>query len=198
MPKTVIAALALAAVLAGCSSAPTTRYYVVGPLAAPAAAPMQSPGVVVAAVRLPQYLERPQLVTRSGDNRLQLQEFHQWGGNLAKDLTRVLTENLSQLLHSDAVVAAPHTLRLRPDFRVEVEVLRFERADDARVHLTAKWWLSRGADGSMLAGATTTQASAPLPEAPTFDATVAAMSGAYGELSREIAQAIARQPKANP
>jgi uncharacterized lipoprotein YmbA len=195
----VIAALALVAALAaGCSSAPVTRYYVVAPLEAAAAAPAAGPGVVVAAVRVPQYLDRPQLVTRSGESQLQLQEFHQWGGNLAKDLTRVLAENLAQLLPSDAVVAAPHTLRLRPDFRVEVEVLRFERAADARVRLAAKWWLSRGADGAPLAGTTTTLASEPLPASPTFDATVAAMSGTYAELSRVIAQAIARQPKVAP
>jgi len=204
MHKLVIAAFALAAALAtGCSSAPPMRYYVVTPLEetagaalslSPAAAP--GPGVVVAGVRLPQYLERPQLVTRSGDNRLQVEEFNHWGGNLAKDLTRVLAENLSQLLRSDAVVAAPHTLRVRPDYRVEVEVLRFERGGDARVHLTAKWWLMRGADGAPLAGPTTTLASEPLPAAPTFEPTVAAMSRAYGELSRAIAQEILRQPKA--
>lgn len=206
MHKDVIAAftLTLAVALAtGCSTAPPMRYYVVTSLEGTAAAAsppasMSGPSVAVAGVRLPQYLERPQLVTRSGDNQLQVEEFHQWGGNLAKDLTRVLAENLARLLRSDAVVAAPHTQRLRPDYRVEVEVLRFERADDARVYLTAKWWLLRGADGAQLAGPTTTLTSEPLPAAPTFDPTVAAMSRAYGELARAIAQVIAQQPKAAP
>ena len=191
-------ALALAVALAtGCSSVPPVRFYVVTPLAGPApAAAVRAPSVVVAAVRLPEYLERPQLVTRSGDNRLQLEEFHQWGGNLAKDLTRVMAENLSRLLGSDAVVGAPHTLRMRPDYRVELEVLRFERAGDARVHLTAKWWLQRGAGGAPLASPTSALASEPLPEAASFELTVAAMSGVYGELSRVIAQAIAQQEKA--
>jgi len=191
-------ALALAAALAtGCSSVAPVHFYVVTPLAGPPpAARAPGPGVVVAAVRLPEYLERPQLVTRSGDNRLQLEEFDQWGGNLAKDLTRVMAENLSLLLGSDAVVAAPNTLRMRPDYRVEVEVLRFERAGDARVHLVAKWWLQRGADGSPLAGTTTTLVSEPLPGAASAELTVAAMSGVYGELSRIIAQAVPRQEKA--
>jgi hypothetical protein len=172
------------------------RFYVVTPIAGQEpVARAQGPGVVVAAVRLPQYLERPQLVTRSGDNRLQLEEYHQWGGNLTKDLTRVMSENLSLLLGSEVVVTAPHTLRVRPDFRLELEVLRFERASDARVHLTAKWWLHRGGDGSLLAGATTTLASEPLTDPASAELTVAAMSGVYGELSRAIAQAIARQEK---
>jgi uncharacterized lipoprotein YmbA len=199
MPKVAIAAVAYllaAALAAGCASGPPVRFYVVTPIAGQApAARAQGPGVVVAAVRLPEYLERPQLVTRSGDNRLQLEEYHQWGGNLTKDLTRVMAENLSLLLGSDVVVAAPHTLRVRPDFRLELEVLRFERASDARVHLTAKWWLQRGGDGSLLAGATTTLASEPLQDPASAELTVAAMSGVYGELSRAIAQAIARQEK---
>jgi uncharacterized protein len=189
-------ALALAVALASCSSVPPVRFYVVTPSAVPAP-PALAPGprVVVAAVRLPEYLDRPQLVTRSGDNRLQLEEFHQWGGNLARDLTRAMAENLSRLLGSDAVVAAPHTLRMRPDYRVEIEVLRFERAADARVHLTAKWWLQRGADAAPLASPTAALASEPLPEAAAFEGTVAAMSAVYGELSRAIAQAIERQEK---
>lgn len=191
-------ALALAAAIAaGCSSAPPVRFYVVAPLAGPAPAQRApGPAVAVAAVRLPEYLERPQLVTRSGDHRLQLEEYHQWGGNLGKDLTRVMAENLSLLLGSDAVVAAPHTLRTRPDYRVEVEVLRFERAADSRVHLSAKWWLRRGADGATLASPTTVLASEPLPESAGAELTVAAMSGVYGELSRVIAQAVARQERA--
>jgi len=200
MHKFAIAAFAAALAVAlatGCASGPPVRFYVVTPIAGPApAARAPGPAVVVAAVRLPEYLERPQLVTRSGDNRLQLEEYHQWGGNLAKDLTRVMAENLSLLLGSDAVVAAPHTLRMRPDYRVELEVLRFERAGDSRVHLTAKWWLQRGADGSPLASPTTALASEPLPEPASAELTVAAMSGVYGELSRVISQAVSHQEKA--
>jgi uncharacterized protein len=200
MRKFAMAAFAtvLAVALAtGCSSVPPVRFYVVTPLAGPGpSARAPGPGVVVAVVRLPDYLERPQLVTRRGDNQLELLEFDQWGGTLARDLTRVMAENLSLLLGSDAVVAAPHTPRIRPDYRVELEVLRFERAGDGRVHLTAKWWLQRGADGSPLAGSTTALASEPLPEAAGTELTVAAMSGVFGELSRVIAQAVSRQGKA--
>jgi len=200
MPKLAMAAAALAlaaALVPGCASAPPVRLYVVTPIPGPApAARAPGPGIVVAAVRLPEYLERPQLVTRRGDNRLQLEEFHQWGGNLAKDLTRVMAENLALLLGSDAVVAAPHTLRLKPDYRVETEVLRFERSGDGRVHLAAKWWLQRGSDGSILASATTALASEPLAESAGAEGTVAAMSGVYGELSRVIAQAVSQAGKA--
>jgi uncharacterized protein len=184
------AILLFAVALTGCgSSSAPTRYYVLTPLASAAPADKRDVAVVVSGVRLPQYLDRPQMVTRGGDNRLQVADFDQWGGNLRQDMTRVLAENLGRLLGSDRVVTAPHALRAAPDFRVEVEVLRFERAPDGRVRLAAKWWLSRG-DGSLLASPGAELAGDTLSETGGTDALVASMSAVYNELAVAIAQAI--------
>lgn len=187
------------ALLAGCgSSSAPTRYYVLTPLAAPAAAQVpetRDVSVLVTGVRLPQYLDRPQIITRGGDNRLQVSDHDQWGGNLRQDMTRVLAQNLGRLLGSDRVVTAPHSLRAsQPDFRVEVEVLRFERAPDGRVHLAAKWWLSRG-DGTLLASPGAELTGSALPEAGGIDALVASMSAVYNEFAVAIAQAIRARAK---
>ena len=195
MRTAVLLLIASSLLLAGCgSSSAPTRYYVLTPLAS-APAPAQATAsrdvsVLVTGVRLPQYLDRPQIITRGGDNRLQVSDHDQWGGNLRQDMTRVLAQNLGRLLGSDRVVTAPHSLRAsQPDFRVEVEVLRFERAPDGRVHLAAKWWLSRG-DGTLLASPGAELVGAALPEAGGVDALVASMSAVYNELALAIAQAI--------
>jgi uncharacterized lipoprotein YmbA len=188
--------LLLTFVLAGCgSSSSPTRYYVLTPLEAAAPAEKRDIAVLVSGVRLPQYLDRPQIVTRGGDNRLQVSDHEQWAGNLRQDMTRVLAENLGRLLGSERVVAAPHTVRAQPDFRVDVEVLRFERAPDGRVRLAAKWWLSRG-DGTVLASPSAEVAGSALGEAGSFDALVASMSAVYNELAMTIAQAIRARGKA--
>lgn len=181
--------------LSACSSAPATRYYVLTPIPADSAgAEPRDVAVVVTGVRLPQYLDRSQIVTRGGDNRLQVDDDERWGGNLRQDMTRLLTENLGRLLGSDRVVAAPHTLRMQPDYRVEVEVLRFERNAAGRVQLEAKWWLTRGAGGVPLASPSAVIYGAPLGEGAAFDAVVASMSAAYNELARAIAAAIRARP----
>jgi len=76
--------------LTGCigGSSPAIKFYVLNPVNAQSqddseASPLH---IEITAVRLPQYLERPQIVTRTGDNRLLLSEFNQWGGNLRKDM----------------------------------------------------------------------------------------------------------------
>ncbi len=192
--------LAVLASLAGCAgSSGGTRFYVLEPVTAGAAAARSDAAVVVAGVRLPQYLERSQIVTRSGDNRLEFAEFDRWGGNLRQDMTRVLAGNLSRLLGSDRVVAAPHSLGAQNATRVEVEVLAFERGPDGRVRLAANWWLTRGADAAPLAGTKAVELfGAPLADGAAYDAVVASMGQVYGELARAIAQAIRGGAAARP
>ncbi|MBI3370572.1 MAG: membrane integrity-associated transporter subunit PqiC [Betaproteobacteria bacterium] len=191
MPRLhLIAAAAFLTLSCGCSSTPAIRYYVLSPTAeAPArrAAPV---AVIITDLRLPQYLERSQIVTRGGDHRLQISEYELWAGNLREDMTRVLAENLGRLLASDRVISAPHNLRLKPDYRVEVEVLRFERESGGRVGLSARWWLTRGSDAALLTSSGEMLFGAPLGENASYDALVASMSSVYGELAQAIARSI--------
>lgn len=188
-------ALALLAALSGCSGsgAMPVRFYVLEPVPAVGAAATrpggEAPVVLVAGVKLPQYLERPQLVTRRGA-QLEIAEFHQWGGNLRKDMTSALVRNLAARLGSERVLAAPHTLRVEPGLRVEVEVLRFERDAGGSVRLEAKWWVSRGAERALVAAQHGAWSSASLAPAETFDTTVQAMARAWGELADAVAASL--------
>lgn len=184
--------LACALLLAACAgSGDGTRLYVLSATAAPAAAASAPPAVVVATVRIPQYLDRPQLVTRGAGNRVQIAEFDQWAGDLREDLTRTLADNLSRQLGSPQVVAAPHSLKAPSAFRVEVELLAFERLEDRRVRLAARWWLTRGGEQAPIEGTRAAEVfGAPLAEKASADAVVASMSQVLGEFSRSVAEAI--------
>ncbi len=131
-----------------------TRYYLLNPTAyeSPLVSAGASPlSVEIASLHLPQYLEKPQIVTRTSQNRLVMDEYQQWGGNLRKNMIRVLTQNLSRLLDTSHVTMAPFRPPAPPDFRIEVEVMRFEADDKGRVWFTVHWRLSRGVDGRTLA-----------------------------------------------
>jgi len=193
-----ISAFASLALLGACSSTPATRLYVLAPVAQTplprvqaarnrAAAPV---ALVITDVRLPQYLDRSQIVTRSDGHRLQMFEHEQWGGNLREDMTRILAENLAQLLESDRVIAAPHNLRLTPDYRLEVEVHCFEREAGGGVRLSARWWLTRGSDAALLASPEASFSGAPLGEKSSYEALVGSMSAVYGELAQAIGRSI--------
>jgi uncharacterized lipoprotein YmbA len=63
------------------------------------------------------------------------------------------------------------------------------------VLLSAQWRLRAGADGAPRLARISELVSEPLDAAAGMDATVAAMSALLGELSREIARAVAEQAR---
>jgi len=190
MKSRVLVAACVLALLSGCASDPVTRYYVLSAVAPAQAAGANPVSVVIKDVRLPQYLDRVQIVTRGSENRLLMADYELWAGELRQDMTRVLAENLARLLATDRIVAAPHTLKLQPDVRVELEVLRFERDAGGKVELAARWWLTRGADGVLLASPAITLVGAPLAAGAPYEMLVASMSAVYAQLAQEIARGI--------
>lgn len=189
------AAAALTALLCGCvTPGPRTHFYMLDAVVAappPAAARATKPvTVVIKDLRLPQYLDRPQIVARNDGNRLEVNEFEQWGGPLREDMTRVLVTNLGRLLGGDRVVAAPYPMATLPDYRVEVDILGFERVPGGRVRLSAQWWISRGADATPVASSEGTFTGEPLAADVPYEKLVASMSAVYGELAQAIARSI--------
>ena len=184
-------------VLSGCmgTTPPATRFYVLNPLDFGSSLVSETDrkdplSVEVTSLRLPQYLERPQIVTRSSGNRLELAEYHQWGGNLRKNMARVLAKNLSQLLATPNIAISPHRPPAPPDCRVELEVMQFERVSDGQVKLSAQWRLSRGKDLKPLSTRISELASPTLPTGTDLEHTVSAMSTLVGELSQIIGRTI--------
>lgn len=180
----------MAAVLgAGCGTSPPTEFHVLGSDARePVAAVPDQASVGVGPVALPGYLDRPQMVTRPSDTDLELAEFHHWAEPLRDNVARVLGDNLARLLGSDRVYAFPWELRRAPDYRVAIDISRFEATAGAAV-LIARWTVVYGPDDQVVA-VRRSELEAPV-DASSYAAIARGLSTALGDLSREIAQAIA-------
>jgi len=196
-PLTVIASLVGLLLLASCGSSTPSRFYVLTPLAAgkPTHAP-DGPGIGVGPVVVPQYLDRPQVVTRSSDNRLDVGETDQWGGRLSDNITRVLAENLSGLLQTDRVSIYPWTDATAIGLQVTLDIVEFERNAAGAVTLSVFWNITDVANAKIL----TTRRSTIVKDVAakgteSFDATAAAMSAALADLSQEIAAQIKALPR---
>jgi len=183
--------------LARCSASTNpTQFYLLDPAAGvPAAA---SPGanglnlrVGIRRVELPRYLERPQIVTRTSANRLEVAEFHQWGAPLRLTVPALLAENLSRLLPSEQVQVFPWGRAFAPDAQVVVEVSRFEGSLGGESVLVARWRIL-GRAGDDVGGGTSrfTKASG-----LDYDSLVAAQSHLFASLSRDIAEGLRRSVK---
>jgi len=139
-------------------------------------------------IRLPGYLDRQEIVTRVSQNRIDLSEYDRWAERLETNFTRVLAQNLSVLLNTDQLVFYPWELNRKPNYQVTIEMLRFESNTRGEVQLSARWEiLDTNKRTQLQAGESgiTRQ-----PTAQSTDASVAALSEALGDLSREIANAV--------
>jgi len=195
-PLTVIVSLIGLFLLAGCAGSTPSRYYVLTPLTAGKAthAP-DGLAIGVGPVVVPQYLDRPQLVTRSSDNRLDVGETDQWGGRLSDNVTRVLAENLSGLLATDRVSIYPWTDATAIGTQVTVDIVEFERDAAGVVTLSAFWNITDVASAKILVTRRSTIVkNIDAKGAEAADATVAAMSATLATLGQEIAAVIKALP----
>ena len=180
----------------GCASSKMSRFYTLTPVSGAGEPYKTVPGgqgiaVAVGPVAIPDYLDRPQILTRSGARELRLAEFDRWAGSLEKDISRVLVENLSVLLAKDGVTVLRWGRDAYPfpaEYRVGIDVSRFEGTIGESVTLAAQWSVSREGDKKILV-ARESIVKEPV-EGQDYDALVAAMSRALAGLSREIAAAI--------
>ena len=198
-PLTVIASLVGLFLLAACGTSTPSRFYVLTPLAA--GKPTHAPdglAIGVGPVVIPQYLDRPQVVTRTSDNRLDVGETDQWGGRLNDNVTRVLAENLSGLLKTDRISIYPWTDATAVGLQVTADIVEFERNAAGPVTLSAFWNITDVANAKILMTKRSTIVKNIDPAAKgadAYDATVAAMSDALVTISQEIAGAIKALPR---
>lgn len=140
-------------------------------------------------VTLPEVYDRPQIVTRTETNQIDLAEFDRWGGDLNKDLTRTLAQNLMSRLNTDSVTLFPWSGRYKPDFQVSIRFFRLDGRLDNAVTLEGVWRLLDGSAGCELAARQfqyqeqTTGAGYP--------ELVDAMSRGVARLSQDIAEQVA-------
>ncbi|MGH7834188.1 MAG: PqiC family protein [Candidatus Binatia bacterium] len=164
--------------------------------------PHDSPGrggisIGIGPVKLPGYLDREQLVIRVSQNRFQVAENDRWAEPLEENFTRVLLQNLTALVPTARFVSYPWRPSERPDYQLEINVLRFEPNAAAHVELIARWFVREAA--TKQASAVKETRLTPSVKGSSTEAAVAALSGALGEFSREIAQALqALEAKAKP
>jgi hypothetical protein len=201
------AAISLAVVIGGCSVlSPTpdqSRFLVLTPVSgtdggpAPPAASADGRALAIGLgpVQLPQYLDRPEVVTRTSQNTLNLSPSDRWAEPLADNFRRVLAANLMSLLGTNQVVQYPWFADAKLDYAIRVHVDRFEPNAGDGAQLAARWTISEAKGGAVLVSRQT-DVNAPL-GSHDAQAIAAGLSADLGDLSRQIAQAV-RQLRAAP
>jgi uncharacterized lipoprotein YmbA len=185
------------------STSPPARFYLLAPQVEPGGHPAQrrsaaAPGPVqaedtgvfllVGPVEIASYLDRPQIVTRSGKNEVKLAEFDRWAQPIKESLPKMCADTLSILLGRERVVDSEEPTQGEAKFRVTVSVLRFDGEVGGEVVLDARWTLLQDTPPNIVSSRRTRVVKSAGSDG--YRSLVAAMSEAVGVLCSEIAAAV--------
>ncbi len=183
------AAVMLALLLAACAAAPgpTIEYFTLAapnPGVAPAASP--SPAVYVGPVSIPEAVDRSEMVLDRGPNQVAISDAYQWAEPLERAIPVVVAQALARELGSSRVMTSREASGGDFDYRVGIEVQRFESSLDDGATIDALWTITTRDDRRYEGRSTVHEAlrgSGP-----------AALAGAHSralvQVAREIADAI--------
>lgn len=192
LKKALTAILLPLALVACATSSPPARFYTLQALVTPVEKESVDFGdqwVGIGPVRVPTYLDRPQIVTRGDVHRLQIHEFDRWADRVGDRILIVLMENVVRLSNSKRVAPYPWPSAFRPDRRVVGEVLAFEADASGGVVLRTRWIVH--VPGAPNEGDVQVSEYMENATAGDFDSITAAMSRALQRWSVDIAQALA-------
>jgi len=190
--------LALGVLAGGCinlesSPPPSPRLYVLTALASDAdhtaSARLETVTIGVGPLVFPDYLDRLQLVTRSGDIEMIAAPMANWAEPLKQNTIRVLVENLATLAGSGAVYRYPWWVESAPQFQLQMEIDRFDATRNGDAILSVSWeWLDQ--DGKPLMPRARSRLREPV-EDDSDEAVVTAMSRLLLTFSRVTATRLA-------
>ena len=156
--------------------------------AAAAATDGPNRSLAVGPVTLPVYLDRYEILHRSGDHQLLIERFDHWAGSLEEQIPRVLAQDI--MARSPTVRAAPYPFRFeaRAGLQLLIAVLAFEVDGAGMLQLQAEWTVFDTNNGESVARAVTN-----LTESAgdrSVEEIVGAMSRALGALAQEVVDAL--------
>jgi uncharacterized protein len=173
----------------GCSTSPKSSFYTLS-----AAAPLESgraatPPVYIAvdAVTIPELVDRPQFVLRTGATQVKIDEFARWADPLGAQISRVLAADLAQAVPGALVSGYPQRLDSAQTYHVWVDVQSFESTPGEMASVVVLWSVRPPKLGAVVTGRTIAHEPA---RAPGYDALVDAHSRALATVSNDIAGAI--------
>jgi hypothetical protein len=146
--------------------------------------------IAVGPVGIPEYQNRPQIVTRDQGGMLRFAQFNRWGEPMDEGIERLILENLAGVFPQVQFQMFPCDFSIPLDYQVLVNVIDLESRLDKDVVLTAQWTIINSKTKTMLLTKRSEIRQAVDPH--TYEGLVDAISRATTLLSVEIAENLSR------
>lgn len=139
-------------------------------------------------VKIPEYLNRPQIVTVNKDKTLSFAEFERWAEPLDFAMARLINEDLTLIFPSATLVIFPWDVVITVKYQVIADVIRLENELDKDLFLVAQWSII---DLEKKQAVFTKRSQFRQPIAPhNYYGLTEALSNACAALSSEVAQGL--------
>ncbi|MGH8662719.1 MAG: PqiC family protein [Burkholderiales bacterium] len=180
---------ALLMLLAACASAPKERFYTLtdGVGSAGATLPSQDYAVVVGPVFVPDVVDRPQFVLRMVGSEVKIADQARWAEPLRQAIGRVVAVNIAHGLNNARVSSQAQGSTGEADFRVVIDVQRFDSAPGVTATIEVTWTVRRIMSGEQETARVRIEEPV---SGPDYEALVAAHARAIARVSDGIVTAI--------
>ena len=136
----------LALALSGCISvpnSPTPRFYVLQAVDENQVSKKINIAsdvlIGVGPVKIPEYQDRPQIVTQDKEKMLKFAQFDRWGEPLDLGMTRLIRENLAVMLPEAKFTLYPWNSSVPVKYQVVVEIVQLDSDLDKDLFIVAQW-----------------------------------------------------------
>ena len=100
-----------------------------------------TPGVIIGVgpVKIPEYLDRPQMVTKDKEGILKFDEFDRWGESLDIGMARLIREDLTVMLPGAKLTLYPWNPSIAVKYQVVLEVVQLDSELDKDMSFVVQW-----------------------------------------------------------
>ena len=143
--------------LAGCVSVPTSptpRFYMLQSVAKNHVSGefdvVSDVVVAVGPIKIPEYQDRPQIVTQDKNGMLTFAQFDRWGESLDQGIQRVIVENLTIMLPKAVFGIFPCNHAIPVKYQVIAEIIKLDSDINGAVSLAVQWSVIDAKSNKML------------------------------------------------
>ena len=154
---------------------------------------VQGPVVGLGPIRIPEYLNRSQMIMAVTDNQYVFSEEHRWAERLDQNISLALFKALPNQLNTDRIVRYPWPQRQVIDYQVGIDILEFIVDENGQSRLIAQWFIKHN-EQSVIDKRSTYQFPASTTD---HGLMVAAQSQCLTKLGQEISENLRRLMVAN-
>ncbi len=143
--RSITCCVIISLLLTACSASPPVRYF---SLSSTVADGRQDPNETVVLglgpMRMAEYLNRSQIVTRGVGAEIKVDEFNRWVEPLAVAFHRIVSTDVDNMMEGVTVLAFPweSAVRSQVNYRLLGDVIRFDADRSGRVVLETQWGIT--------------------------------------------------------